>query len=233
MKTLGIYVPSYNRPDAIITAKAVPSATYVVRKSQEEAYRQGGVQNILAVDDDQINSWAKVMTYIYTQTPEDVVVTLDDDITHFVYRTKENHRIENPQIVEDELVRISQLVSDLKIGYGSLTFTPSPWSYTGEFRFSGNAGSVFFFNKEHVKGKYDPKAGAYADTDFQLQELLSNRITLIPQYLVAVAKLNKGRDTQARDSSVAIASAEYMKAKWGRYYSYNEKTRKTKVNVER
>lgn len=233
MKTVGIYVPSYNRPNNIITFKHLPFVTYVVRKSEEQLYRNSGVTNILAVEDEKINSWTKVMTYIARETPEDLTVSLDDDIDKWIMRGIKNNPVEDHEVVQMELLRICQMISDLKIGYGSLTFTPTPWSYTGEFRFCGNAGSVYFFNKKHLKAKYDQKGGAFCDTDFQLQELLANRVVLIPQYLVAIAKLNKGRDTQGRDSSLVLASGEYMKAKWGSAYSYNPKTRKGKVVVKR
>ena len=53
--TLGIYVPSYRRSSKILTYHLLEYCTYMVRKSEEQAYREAGVENIWAVDDELID----------------------------------------------------------------------------------------------------------------------------------------------------------------------------------
>ena len=62
--TLGIYVQSYKRYDKILTQDLFEECTYVVRKSEEESYRQAGVKNIWAVDDEKIDNAIKTYWYI-------------------------------------------------------------------------------------------------------------------------------------------------------------------------
>ena len=80
-----VYVPSYRRSDAIKTGKCLEYCTYVVRKSEEEAYRKAGIENLIAVEDEKINSCAKVYSWIYFNAKEDVFCILDDDIEEFYH----------------------------------------------------------------------------------------------------------------------------------------------------
>ena len=77
-KTIGIYVPSYKRYDRIMTWNVLNDCTYVVRESEEEAYREAGITKILTGPDEEINSLAKVRQWIIDNTPEDIVIQCDD-----------------------------------------------------------------------------------------------------------------------------------------------------------
>lgn len=235
MKTLGIYVPSYKRPHEIMTDKLLNDCTYVVRKSEEEAYRKSGVRKIWAIEDELINSMSKVREYILENSPEDVVMQIDDDIKQFMHRLDDNVEIKDKDIIDDEFTRISQLLVDLNIGYAGLTVTSKPWNYTAEFSFKGLIGGVYWFNKESFKAKNDPKADVKEDVDKVLQELLHNRIILIPRYIamVALVDTNEGGDNGNKNGQSIKDCNTYMKMKWGKYYHFDEKKNTPTIKVVR
>ena len=232
-KDIGIYVPSYNRWDAINTIKCVPNATYVVRQSQQDKYKEAGIKNIWAVEDNLINSWCNVMNYIKDNAPETLITIMDDDILNFFYVSDDIVNITDPEITEMELARILTIMHDLEIGFGALMFDYDPKKYSQEFKFAGTLGAVYFFNRDKVKGKFHNEASAVADAEFELQELLINRIVLLPKYIVPMALYNKGKNTQNRSLKVQHESCVWTKLKWGKYFDYNLRTRKTKIKVKR
>ena len=219
-KTLGIYVPSYRRPNRIITEHLLNSCTYVVRKSEEEAYRTAGVKKILAVEDELINNMSKTRQWIIDNTPEDIVMQIDDDIS---------------SIIDMEFLRIAQILEDLHLGFASITVTSKPWSYTQEFQFAGLCGGIYWFNKEWYKAQMDIKADVKEDTDKVLQELLHNRIIIIPKYLAMNAGIdtNEGGDNINKNMRKIVECNEYMRLKWGRYYEFDERKNTPKIAVKR
>ncbi len=236
-KTIGLYVPSYKRADKIMTQNILNDCTYVVRKSQEEEYRKSGVKKILAAPDEEIDSLPKVRQWIIDNTPEDIVIQLDDDIERFSYANKNNIVvIDDKDTVDMELERVAQLLSDLDIGFAALPMQENVLKYTREFSFKSTIGLVCWFNKEGLKkSRYDPGIKFKADIDFELQELLHNRIMLIPEYLRAKATYdrNKGGNSETKNSRTVNEAVEYMNRKWGKYYSHNFKNNTSKVNVKR
>lgn len=234
-KTVGVYCPSYRRSDCIMTQNILNDVTYVVRASEEEAYRNAGVRKLIAAPDKEIDSMPKVIQWILDNSPEDIIIQVDDDIKTFQYRMDTTDAISDPDIIDMEFLRIAQIMSDLKIGYAGITVTSKPWSYDREFQFSGLMGGVYWFNKAVYKAKYDEKAGIKEDVDKVLQELLLNRIILIPKYLSAQMGLdtNAGGSNVDKNSNMIRECNDYLKLKWGRYYSFNEKNNTANIKVPR
>ena len=136
-KTFGIYVPSYKRYDCIKTDKVLNDCTYVVRESEEQLYRDAGVRKILSAPDQEIDSLPKIRQWIIDHTPEDIIVQIDDDIERFSYVNKVNmEEIPDPDIIDAEMVRIGQILSDLNLGFASIRMQESVIKYNEEFRFS-------------------------------------------------------------------------------------------------
>ncbi|MCA9497125.1 MAG: hypothetical protein KC589_09340 [Nanoarchaeota archaeon] len=229
---VGLYVISYNRWNEINTYKFVPTSTYVVRKSQEENYKKAGIKKIWAVEDDLIDSWVNVMNYVVENAKENNIVIMDDDIIGFSYVHKIADWIEDTEIIRDELERISTIIYDLELGHGLFNFTPDARKYSQEFAFHGTGGSVYFFNREKVKSKFFNEAYAVADAEFQLQELLENRIVIYPQYITSKSNYNQGSNTQKRTLQKVNDSILWTKRKWGKYFDVNEKW-KTKIKIKR
>ena len=235
-KTFGIYVPSYNRSDRIMTQHVLNHCTYVVRESEKQAYLDAGVVNLIAAPDEEINSLSKVRQWIIDNSPEDVIVQLDDDISRFSYVNKNNvEAIEDKDIIDMELGRIAQLLSDLDIGFASIRMQENVIKYTSEFRFQSTCGLIVWFNKSALKGRYDPKVRTKSDTDFQLQELLKNRIILVPCYIRAKAQydVNAGGNNTAKTSANVQATVDYLQAKWGKYFEHNYQKNQSFVRVKR
>lgn len=235
-KTLGIYVPSYHRYDCIKTDKILNDCTYVVRESEKDLYIAAGVRKVLAAPDGEIDSLPKIRQWIIDNTPEDIVVQIDDDIDRFSYVNKNNMvAITDRDTIDAELIRVAQILSDLSLGFASIRMQESVIKYNEEFRFQSTIGLVCWFNKSCLKGRYDPEVKFKADTDFQLQELLKNRVIIVPEYLRAKAKYdkNKGGNNVSKNSTAVASTVEYLKNKWGKYYEHNFRTNQSKAKVRR
>ncbi len=232
MMDIGLYVISYGRSDAIKTYYSVPSATYVVRKSEEAAYNDTDVEHVWGVKDDLIDSWSKVMNYILDNAKEKAICIMDDDLDGFFYVCKTAWRIDDRNLIRDELWRIAQMVHDLEIGHGLLAFSPDPKKYHKEFAFNGTGGGTYFFNLDKCKSRFNPEAYAVADAEFQLQELLANRIVLYPSYIVGTTEFNTGTNSQQRTLQKVTDSIIWTKLKWGKYFGVTD-AGKTKINIKR
>ena len=233
--TLGIYVQSYKRYDKILTQDLFEECTYVVRKSEEESYRQAGVKNIWAVDDEKIDNAIKTYWYIIDNAPEDIVFVADDDIEDCLYRLDSNVPIgKDKEIITDEVIRIAQLLYDLKLGYACIDATSTQFNYDGEFAFKGTSGSMKWVNKKVLKARPDERVKFNYDIDLIMQELLYNRVVLKPRYLCGKDKqdVNAGGDS-GKLRQDQIDSIENMKIKWGKYFGYNYKSNKPRIKVER
>lgn len=244
--TLGIYVMSYQRASTIKTLRVLKDCTYVVRANEEDAYRNAGVNKLLVIPNggalkcgDLVCSFMTTFWWIIENTPEEVICILDDDISTFKYRLDNSVDILNEfpngkDVIEDEIVRIAQLVVDLGLGIGCDQADERLYNYTQEFQVKGMAGAMRIVNKPCLKAKYTPNDPATSDIDMLYQELLANRIILQPRYFHAstpVVGTNKGGI--GKDSVMIRNFVLAMKNKWGRYYDYNFKKGQARVNINR
>lgn len=243
---LGIYVMSYQRADKIKTWHVLNDCTYVVRASEEQEYRRAGVDKLLVIPEggtlqcgDEVCSFMTTFWWIIENTPEDVICILDDDISTFKYRLNDAVDIikdlkDGKDIIEDELVRLAQLVVDLGLGIGCDQADERLYNYTQEFQIKGMAGAMRIINKPCLKAKYNRQDPATSDIDMLYQELLANRIILQPRYFHAstpTVGTNKGGI--GKDSVMIRNFVLAMKNKWGRYYDYNFKKGQAKININR
>lgn len=233
--TFGIYVPSYRRSNKILTNSLLEYCTYVVRKSEEEAYRNAGVDNLIAVEDEKIDSEIAVTNWIIKNSPEDVICILDDDFEDIMYRLDYTEPIPDAETVTSEIERIAQLIVDLEIGFACEDASSVPYNYTQEFVFKGISGGIKWINKAKFKAKIDRTVEHNYDTDIILQELMANRIILQPKYITGRSKIctNEGGSAVGRQRDDMLCSVDRMKTKWGRYYKYDEKHNKSSLNVQR
>lgn len=234
--TFNIYVASYKRPYETKVHTLLEYCTYVVRESEERAYRNAGIENIWAVPDEEINSFAKVQNYILEHAPEDIICVLDDDISSFNYCLEKCETVKSKEIATAELERYGQLLADLDIGLlGSRIIITLPYNYTCEFGLSDMIGPIRIYNKKYIKSRYE-EMPFFSDTDFVLQELLKNRIILRPNYFGGNAKLetNKGGMNITRTKKIQLdVYQNILKPKWGRYIDFNSKKNITKIIVRR
>ena len=183
--SLGIYVQSYHRYNAILTQDLLERCTYVVRRSEEELYRKAGVKSIWAAPDEEVNNAIRTYWWIIDHAPEDIVFVADDDIEDVMYRLNNITPIKkDKEIITSEIERIAQLMADLDIGYACIDATGVPYGYDGEFAFKGTSGSMKWVNKKILKARPDERVKYNYDLDLILQELLVNRIILKPRYIV-------------------------------------------------
>ena len=234
--TFGVYIPSvgrYNR--GMITGKWFESPKHIVRKSQEESYIDAGFINVIGVDDDEINQYSKVYNWIVDNAEEDVVAIVDDDVKSFVYRLERNYTIDDAETCQAEFERLAQLIVDLDIGVAYGSATPTPYVYTSEFGWYGIPGAFKIVNRKCIKAMMDTELPRNTDIDYVLTELLHNRVCLNAKYLVDNPQEDSMTNTTGSRYNRAdiAASVEMMKAKWGKYFSYNERKNVPKINVKR
>lgn len=236
MARFNIYVCSYNRPTTTTTYKLLDYCTYVVRKSQEQAYRDAGIESIWVIEDELIDSAFKVYDYVSRNAPEEVIALCDDDIISFVYRGQDNEDITDPHIATSEIERLAQLTEDLRIGYLTTDSTPRPFGYDQPFGFSvGSSGAFKIINRQYYKAQMDHDVFYCCDIDCVLQELIANRIVLHPKYFLARAKIDKnaGGLSSTRVRSAVMNSVAAMENKWGQYFSYNFVSNTPNIKVKR
>ncbi len=234
--TLGIYVMSYRRSNLITTLHLFEDCTYVVRASEEAAYRAAGVEKIWAVEDRLIDSAQKVFFYIVQNAPEDVVFCADDDIEDLCYRLNDTTRLnKDKETITAEVERVAQLLVDLNLGYACNDATGVPYGFDGEFAFKGTSSSMKWVNRRAFKATMDPDVPYNFDLDVVLQELLRNRIILKPRYLVGKDKgdLNAGGDQEKKTIAKRKDSISNMKIKWGSYFGYDFKNNRPAIRVPR
>ena len=131
--TVGFYIPSYKRYDKLHDKKLLSAGcTYIVRKSEQQLYEAEGV-DVIAVEDDKINSLGKVRQWIIDNAKEDVVIQIDDDVEKLSYMFKQSTVYLTESQVIDELMRISQILIDLELGFASLSMNPDPRRHVSEF----------------------------------------------------------------------------------------------------
>jgi hypothetical protein len=236
--TFNIYVMSNERSDAIITKDVFEYCTYVVRADQEEEYRNSGIEDILVIPNGAVSDFMTTLYWIIENTPEDVLFIADDDIESLIYRTNQNFPIVTTNGLPDkekstaEVERIAQMLFDLNLGLAFDPAIPTPYAYDKEFRFIGMPGHMRWINKSAFKAKLDVNDIATSDIDMAMQELLYNRILLIPNYLCAKSEMNVNKGNvedyqQHKDLQLA------MKAKWRKHYDFNFTRNISNINVKR
>ncbi len=244
--TFGIYCMSYQRPDRILTKHTLEYCTYVVRESEAEAYLASGVDDLLVIPTDAtISTGTKVWSFMTTlywiieNTPEDVIFVADDDIAKFVYRLNDSTPITEEyydaplEVATAEIERIAQLLVDLNIGFACDNPQPALYVYDKEFSFKGMPGGIRWINKAAFKAKFDPLDWATSDVDMMMQELLMNRIILLPKYFHSDSIKDKNAGGTTVDSATNRKFRLAMKNKWGRYYDFDYKRNIARINVKR
>jgi len=232
--TLGVYVMSYKRADAILTLDLLPDSTYVVRESEADEYRNAGITRLWAMPDDEVGNAIRTYWYIIDNAKEDIVFVADDDIKSLNYRLDRSTKIPDTDTIMAEIERIAQIMLDLRIGYAAIDATGVPYGYDGEFAFKGTSGSCKWVNKEIFKARPDERVKFNYDLDLILQELMINRIVLKPRYIIGVdmQDVNKGGDSMKLRQN-QLDSIMNMRRKWGKYFSYNFNNNRPYIRVDR
>lgn len=212
--------------------------TYVVREEQADKYREAGVENILEIPSGKVNDFMTTFYWIIQNTPEDVICIVDDDVKCMCYRNDKLYPIMDSKGNPDketatmECERIAQLLYDLDLGLAFDNPNYASYIYDREFGFKGMPGHIRWVNKKSFKAKLNPNDAATSDIDMAMQELLMNRVVLLPKYYCTTALM----DTNAGSNSKRKAHMDMtiaMHNKWGQYYEYDYRKNVARLNVKR
>lgn len=220
--------------------------TYVVRESEADLYREAGITDMLVIPNDaklscgtRIWSFMTTLWWVIENTPEDVLFIADDDIPKFCYRLNDNTNIDsenfkNPkEVTTAEVERIAQLLVDLNLGFACDNPQPALYVYDKEFSFKGMPGGVRWINKRALKATFNPNDFATSDVDMMMQELLQNRIILLPKYFHSQSTKDKNSGGTTVSSDVNYRFRVAMKNKWGKYYDFDFRKNTAHINVKR
>lgn len=233
--TFQVYIISASRYSrGPITAKNFLDYKHVVRKSQEQSYIDNGFENVIAFEDNLINSYAKVFNYLVEHAPEDVIAIVDDDTEFYRYRTDTTRKIESPELVQGEFERLAQIIYDLDIGLAFCPPTATPYNYTSEFSWLGIPGAWKIVNRNCIKAKMDTSISRQ-DIDYVLQEVMMNRICLDAKYITTkgfddAESLTSGNFYLKSDVDHSI---ETLELRWGKYFQFDRKKNIPKLFVDR
>lgn len=237
-ENFGIYCMSVNRWDAIMTKRLFEYCTYVVREEQADKYREAGIDDMLIIPKGAVKDFMSTFYWIIQNTPEPVICIVDDDVKAVCYRNDKRYPMLNDDGTPDketatmECERIGQLLYDLDLGLAFDNANPASYIYDREFGFKGMPGHIRWINKSGFKAKLDMNDPATSDIDMAMQELLYNRIILLPKYYCTEAFMatNAGTTVSRKrfiDTTIA------MHNKWGVYYEYDYRKNVARINVKR
>lgn len=234
--TFGVYIITCNRwKRGVVTAKNFTDYHHVVRQSQAKIYEENGFENVLPFEDSLINSYTKVFNYLVDNVEDDVIAIVDDDIDHFIYRTKDIEDIMDPELVQAEFLRLAQMTYDLNIGLCSGTPNGNIHSFRSEFMWTGIPGAWKIVNRHAIKARMDPTIDRNVDIDYVMQENLLNRIILHERYLTS----KEFRDSMTNTTGSLYtknnidASLERMELKWGKYFRYDKGRNLPLIRIKR
>lgn len=147
LKDFGIevYVPSTGRAEDVTVGQIFKDGDYklVVRESEKELYSK---YDCVVFPDDQINSLSKVRQKIIDSSKGNLVLQCDDDLTMVAYKNKENYvEMTKDQIVQ-EILRMFDILDDLRLGYWTVTPNADVRKYRAPITFKGIAGGIVGFN---------------------------------------------------------------------------------------
>lgn len=236
LKDYGIelYVPSTGRAGDVTIGQLFYDGdfTLVVRESEKEEYKD---YNCISFPDEEINSLSKVRQKIIDSCKGNFVLQCDDDLTMVTYKNKGNYVEMTKDQVVLEIVRMFDILDDLKLGYWTVTPNADVRKYRAPITFKGIAGGIVGFNKKYLKGRYDERLFTRTDLDMLFQETQKNRIALIADYIMIKQKRDKnrgGNNTNKTARKIGIAD-EIMKQKWGKYYEYDREKNIPKILYKR
>ena len=156
-------------------------------------------------------------------------------MSEFYYRIDTLDRIEDPVIVTREIERLAQMLVDLEVGYLSLPADMNVKFYDKPFRFVGIPGAIRIYNKTKFKAVDKGNLLYLSDVDIVLQELMRNRIIMIPNYFVHKGAIDTNKGGNNNSKSMAAMNSEniVMKNKWGKYFIKGDSTKMWRINVQR
>ena len=164
-----------------------------------------------------------------------MLLQCDDDLTMIAYKNKENYVEMSKDEIVQEIVRMFDIVSDLHLGFWTVTPNADVRKYRAPIIFKGIAGGFVGFNKKYLKSRYDERLFTRTDLDVLFQETQKNRIALIADYIMIKQLRDKnagGNNKDKTGNKIALSDA-IMKQKWGKYYAYDSEKNIPKILYKR
>lgn len=230
---ISVNVPSYKRPNKIITLDYLPYVRVWVDGSEYEDYKAANPKaDIVKCADGVQGNLCRVLNYILDEEFKrgmDVVLILDDDI-HYIERWEVNELTgfgyEPYKLNADEVLtmveKYSILAKDLGAKFWGININQDKYCYKHNQPFSTKSyiGGPF---RCHLKGsrcRYDERLFFKDDYDMTLQQLNMERVVLRVNayHYICEQSTNKGGLAAYRNRDREYEQCDLLIKKWGGAY---------------
>lgn len=245
---ISVNVPSYHRPNKIVTLDYLPYVRVWVDGSEYEEYKKANPKaDIVKCADGIQGNLCRVLNYILDEEFKrgmDVVLILDDDI-HWIERFEVNELTgfgyEPYKLNSDEVLtmveKYSILAKDLGAKFWGINISPDKFNYKHNQPFSTKSyiGGPF---RCHLKGsrcRYDERLFFKDDYDMTLQQLNMERVVLRVNayHYICEQSTNKGGLAAYRNREREYEQCEMLIKKWGGHIFAYDNTNKGKTEKEK
>lgn len=230
---ISVNVPSYKRPNKIITLDYLPYVRVWVDGSEYDDYKAANPNaDIVKCEDGVQGNLCRVLNYILDEEFKrgmDVVLILDDDI-HYIERWEVNELTgfgyEPYKLNADEVLtmveKYSILAKDLGAKFWGININQDKYCYKHNQPFSTKSyiGGPF---RCHLKGsrcRYDERLFFKDDYDMTLQQLNMERVVLRVNayHYICEQSTNKGGLAAYRNRDREYEQCDLLIKKWGGAY---------------
>lgn len=230
---VGIFAPSYKRPERSITQRTYPAVTLIVAESEAKAYTAGG-NKILACPDAVQGNLCRVRNWILTEHSDlDCVVLMDDDCKGVFKWQHQIHR----ELLPGEFYEFCEMATimayDMGVKMWGINCIPDKGAYREHtpFSFVQYIGGPF---SGHCKTDifYDEDLPLKEDYDMTLQHLQRyGRVLRFNAYHYDVKQAEqKGGCAVYRNTDREREQFEMLQAKWGTKIIQYDKSSKKKFD---
>ena len=212
-----IYSASYRRGDLCKTHLYIKDIIYVVAESEAEEYQKVH-DKVWAVPNEVQGSLARVWNYILDNAPEENVILMDDDITHFGRWNGNKIQRLDEQGVLNMIQEGIQLAEDLDVRYWGLNCLADKGAYR-EYTPFGTCqyiGGPFQAHRGNEL-RYDEKLILKEDYDMTLQVLNKYRknLRMNMYHYVCAQNTMKGGCAVYRNVEREMEQNDLLQKKWG------------------
>lgn len=219
-------IMSRGRAKSMTSHVLFPYATILVPKSEESDYRKElGEGYTIETVEDNVKGLGLLRNHIVQRYPEDIIVMIDDDITHLCrvdgFSLK---KITDPETIKEHILNTAQCAKDIVtcvFGFGQVADVRK-YNPTEPFSLNGWVGGVIgVIGKDHffIDNMFK------VDIDFCLEILLDKRVIWKDNRLVfvQVRDRNTGGNSAFRTVEKVEAEKKRLREKWGKYIKFSKR----------
>ena len=220
-----VVIPSYKRPEKVLTRYVFPYATIVVSESEEDEYRKNYIDPIEVLPDKVQGNISRVRNWILDNIEDDDIVMVDDDLVGFGYFEKgEEHIVSDPLMLEEFMRNGFEISEDLGVHLWGVNLQSDPKFYR-EYTPISFLSPVLACFTAHRKPelRYDESLSLNEDYDFFLRNISRYHkcLRFNKWHYKVIHFTNEGGVNSYRTMDLEKRQSEIMIKRWGNIVRYN------------